>query len=369
MSKILHVYKDYYPVLGGMENHIKMLSEALVKLGHQVTVLVTDPSSRTHVEEVNGVQVIKAARLATVASTPLSLALPHKLWRQDPDITHLHFPYPVGELSELLFGRAPHTVITYHSDVVRQRGILRLYRPLLWRVLDKAERIIATSANYIRSSPYLSRYADKCTVIPLGIDLERFLAPSPQRAAEIRTAHGTPLILFVGKLRYYKGLQYLLRAVPDIAGKLLVIGSGPMESEWRQLAASLGIQNRVIFLGQVSDEELPAYYQACDLFVLPASERSEAFGTVQIEAMASGLPVVCTELGTGTSAVNLDGQTGLVVEAQSPPALRDAILSLLADPVRRQEMGKRARERALTEYSLQRMVERTTALYDQLLNT
>jgi glycosyltransferase involved in cell wall biosynthesis len=369
MARILHVYKDYYPVLGGMENHIKMLSEALVRLGHQVTVLVTHPTARTHVEEINGVHVIKAASLATVASTPISLALPLYLSRQRPDITHLHFPYPVGELSELVFGRALRTVITYHSDVVRQKGILQLYRPLLWRVLDKADRIIATSSNYVASSPYLSRYPSKCTVIPLGIELGRFLAPHLEKANEIRQAYGSPLLLFVGRLRYYKGLQYLLTAMPEIPAKLLVVGSGPMETEWRALAASLGLSDRVRFLGQVSDEELPAYYQACDMFVLPASERSEAFGTVQIEAMASGLPVVCTELGTGTSVVNVHGQTGLVVEARSSAALREAIGSLLAEPDRRQQMGQQARRRAIAEYSVEHMIERTTSVYAELLST
>ena len=159
--RILHIYKDYYPVLGGMENHIKMLAEALAQRGYEATVLVTHPTTRTHIEEINGVQVIKAGRLATVASAPLSFSLPVILRRQRPDIAHLHFPYPVGELSQLVFGRASHMVITYHSDVVRQKGLLQLYRPLLWKVLRQADRIIATSANYIDSSPYLSQLREK----------------------------------------------------------------------------------------------------------------------------------------------------------------------------------------------------------------
>jgi len=368
-AKILHIYKDYYPVLGGMENHIRMLAEALVQRGYKVTVLVTHPTSKTHTEEINGVRVIKAGRLATIASTPLSISLPLFLRRQHPDITHLHFPYPVGELSQLLCGKAAHMVITYHSDIVRQKGLLRFYRPLMWGVLHRAERIIATSANYVESSPYLSQLRHKCTVIPLGIALERFLHAHPAQVQRIKSTYGSPLLLFVGRLRYYKGLQYLLAAMPEIPCRLLVIGSGPMEAEWRHLAVSLGLSEKVIFLGDVGDAELPAYYHASDLFVLPASERSEAFGTVQIEAMTAGLPVVCTELGTGTSFVNVHGRTGLVVPARDTAALTAAILRLLQNEQLRLEMGQYARQRALSEFSLSTMVSRVSSLYNELLST
>ena len=364
--KILHIYKDYYPVLGGMENHIKVLAEALAERGYEVTVLVTHPTARTHIEEINGVRVIKAGRLATVASTPISISLPLLLRKQHPDIAHLHFPYPVGELSNLLLGRAPHTVITYQSDVVRQRGLLRLYRPLMWRVLNRADRIIATSPAYIESSPFLSKLRRKCTVIPLGLPLARFLHASPEGVQRIRDTYGAPLLLFVGRLRYYKGLQYLLQAMPNLPCKLLVVGSGPMEAEWRQLAASLGLAARVTFLGEISDEDLPTYYHASDVFVLPAGERSEAYGLVQVEAMASALPVVCTELGTGTSYVNVHGETGLVVPPRDADALQKAIVSLIGDEELRQAMGQRGRQRALREFSLPLMVDRVASLYEVL---
>lgn len=367
MTKILHVYKDYYPVLGGMENHIKVLSEALVARGYDVTVLVTHPTSQTHVEERNGVHVIKAGRLATVASTPISVSLPWLLWRQQPDITHLHFPYPLGEVAHLLLGRAPHTVITYQSDVVRQRGLLQLYRPLLWTVLRSADRIIATTPNYIASSPFLSQLRDKCTVIPLGVPVERFASAPPDQVQRIRNTYGAPLLLFVGRLRYYKGLQYLLQALPGIPATLLVVGSGPMEAEWRQLSQALDLTEKVFFVGEVSDTDLPAYYHACDVFVLPASERSEAYGLVQIEAMASGRPVVCTELGTGTSFVNLHGHTGLVVPPRDPGALKEAIELLLHDKARRRSMGQQARQRAIQKFNVETMVDRITSLYAELL--
>ena len=267
--RILHIYKDYCPVLGGMENHIRVLAEEQVKRGLDVTVLVTGLTWKTETAVMNGVRVIKAGRLATIASTPISIALPLILSRQSPDIAHLHFPYPVGELSQLFFGKARRVVLTYHSDVVRQRLILKFYRPFLQKALDMADRIIATSDRYAASSPYLSRVRGKVRIIPLGIEPAPFAHVDADRVRKIREAYPGPLLLFVGKLRYYKGLQYLLRAMSDIPARLLVAGSGPMETEWKGLAADLGLGEKVVFLGEVADEELPALYHGCDAFVLP----------------------------------------------------------------------------------------------------
>src|SRR5258706_15897332 len=181
--KILHIYKDYYPVVGGIENHLRQLAEAQAGRGHAVTVLATAPSWRTRIEMRGGVRVILAGRLATLASTPLSLALALQLFRQRPDITHLHFPYPVGDLAQALCGRGRRTGVTYHSDIVRQKGLLRLYAPLLRRTLARADGIIATSPRYVETSPFLAPMAARCTVIPYGIETERFEARQEAEAA------------------------------------------------------------------------------------------------------------------------------------------------------------------------------------------
>lgn len=365
--KILHIYKDYFPVLGGMENHIHWLAEAQAAAGHDVTVLVTHPENRTTDDVENGVRVIRAARLATVASTPLSLALPRLLHSQRPDIAHLHFPYPPGEMSQWLLGRASRTVLTYHSDVVRQKGLLRVYGPLMRHILHGVDRIIATSPQYVASSPFLRPLRDKVTVIPLGIDVQRFENPERNQVAVIRQRYGVPLLLFVGRLRYYKGVQYLLDALPQVpAARLLIAGTGPMAQPWLAQAQSLGLADRVVFLGDVADADLPAYYAAADVFVLPACERSEAFGLVQVEALASGTPIVSTELGTGTSYVNQDGVTGCVVPAADATALASALKSLLADPARLRAMQGAARQRAAAEFSLPVMVARVENLYQSL---
>lgn len=365
---ILHIYKDYYPVLGGIENHIRVIAEAQAARGHKVTVLVTSQHGPTTAEDLGGVHVIRARRLATVASAPLSPTLVSILREMRPDILHLHSPYPVAETAYLLTGRARVSVLTYHSDVVRQKNILRFYLPIFWRVLYKVNAIIATSENYVHTSPYLQRVRNKCVVIPLGTDIDRIANADKALAQAIRVRYGEPLLLFVGKLRYYKGVQYLIAALPQLPDvKLLVVGTGPMEEEWRALAAKWNVAERVIFTGEVPDEDLPAYYHAADLFVLPACERSEAFGTVLLEAMAAGLPLVTTEVGTGTSWVNQDGVTGLIVPPRDPIALADAIHRLLDDTALRREMGHKAFDRVRNDFTQDVMVERILALYHQLL--
>ncbi len=365
--RILHVYKDYDPVLGGIENHIRLLAEGQAARGHQVAVLVTSLTPRTTVEDRGGVRVIRAGRAATWSSTPISLSLPIYLARLRPDITHLHFPYPLGEMAHLLLGRGRPTVLTYHSDVVRQRGWLRLYRPFLRRVLRRADRIIATSPHYVTSSPYLREVADRCRVIPLGIDVRRFQRADPEAVQALRARFGEPLLLFVGRLRYYKGLPHLLRALRDLPGAhLVVVGEGPMRPAWEAETQVLGLGDRVHFVGEVPEEDLPTYYHACDLFVLPADQRSEAFGAVLLEAMAGGRPVISTELGTGTSWVNRHGETGWVVPPGDPKALRAALQHLLGDETLRQRLGEAARRWA-EGFDVEVLVDRVLALYQEVL--
>jgi glycosyltransferase involved in cell wall biosynthesis len=190
-----------------------------------------------------------------------------------------------------------------------------------------------------------------------------------RRAQDLRQRHAPPLVLFVGLLRYYKGLSFLIEAMPQIPGRLLVVGEGPQGQEWRELTRKLGLEDKVTFLGRVSDEDLVALYHACDVFVLPAIHRSESWGAVQVEAMACGKPVVCTELGTGTSFVNVHGQTGLVVPPRDSAALVQAVGTLLQDEPLRQQMGQRARERAENEFAFTTMVQRLVDLYKGVLST
>lgn len=367
---ILHIYKDYYPVLGGIENHIRVLAEGQAKRGHRVTVLVTNTARQDAVLRQGNLTIIKAGRLSHMASTPLSPAM---FWRaariDNVDVVHLQFPYPPGDLAALVVHGRPPLVVAYQSDIVRQRNLLRLYRPLLQRTLARASRIIASSPQYIAGSPFLQAHRDRCTVVPLSADLDRFAQPDPVRVAQFRARYPGPLLLFVGRLRYYKGLHFLLQALPLLQSKarLLIAGTGPEETHLRNLAGQAGINDRLEFLGDVADTELPLVYAAADVFVLPSHLRSEAFGIVQLEAQAAGLPVVCCEIGTGTSYVTQHGRTGFVVPPADPPALARAIEVLLANPALARQLGAAGRARAQAEFSHQRMLERTEQIYRKVL--
>ncbi|MGQ9501269.1 MAG: glycosyltransferase [Anaerolineae bacterium] len=358
---ILHLYKDYFPVLGGIENHIRVLAEAQAAAGHTVTVLVCDPGRQTHHEMLNGVRIIKAGRLTTRASMPISLAQPWQLWHQRPDVLHVHSPYPLGEIASWLLRRGTVTVITHHSDVVRQRGWLRLYAPLLRHVLRAADRIIATSPRYIETSPWLRPVAHKCAVVPLGVDIRQF---TPSQKQERGSLH----LLFVGRLRYYKGLDALLRALVQVPETTLtIVGDGPMRAPWEALAGALQLGERVRFVGDVPDAELPEWYRQADVFVLPANARAEAFGTVLLEAMASGLPCVTTELGTGTSWIVQHGVTGLVVPPNDIPALVTALKQLHQDAALRRRLGQAGRARVEQSFTVERMIQSVEAVYQQAL--
>jgi glycosyltransferase involved in cell wall biosynthesis len=361
--RILHLYKDYYPVLGGIENHIKVLAEAQAAAGQQVTVLVCDPGPRTRCEVLNGVQVIKAGRLTTRASMPLSLAQLLELLRARADIVHVHSPYPLGELANWLARRGVATVITHHSDVTRQQGWLRFYGPLLRRVLRAADRIIATSPRYIETSPWLQLVApsDKCVVVPLGVDVRHFVPAN----CHLDTP---PMLLFVGRLRYYKGLDTLLLALSRLPGvALTVVGDGPMRRPWEMLAQELGLTGRVVFVGDVNDADLPGWYRRAGIFVLPANARAEAFGTVLLEAMAAGLPCVTTELGTGTSWIVQHGITGLVVPPNDPEALASAIEVLMRDHDLCRAMGQGGRARVEQHFTIEQMIQGVEDVYQQAL--
>jgi glycosyltransferase involved in cell wall biosynthesis len=371
--QVLYVYKDYFPVLGGIEGHVKLLAEGMAARGVDVRVLVTNTARRTVTEHINGVPVTKTSRLANISSAPVSADLFRLIGAARPDISHLHFPYPIGELAQLLRGRARRLVVTYHSDIVRQRWLRIFYRPFLQRLLVRADAISLSNPTYITNSHFVAPHASKCVIIHHGQDISRFAptAKSGRRAAEIRSEHGTPLVIFVGRMRYYKGGDVLIAAMREVArpAHALFVGSGPMEAAWKSRASAPDLKDRIHFAGNVSDADLPAYYQAASVFVLPSTLPAETWGAVQIEAMASGLPSICTDLGTGTSYVNQDGITGLMVAPGDPHALAAAINRLLADESLRRRLGEAARCRAEAEFSHTHMLDQTLALYQRLLGT
>ncbi len=371
--RVLYLYKDYYPILGGIENHIRVLAEGMRARGVETRVLVTNTANRTIEETIGGVPVVKTARQVNVSSAPVSLPFFTRLPKleQGVDIAHAHMPYPPGEIAQLLGGRARRFVVTYHSDIVRQRLLGALYRPFLWQVLRQARLISVSNPVYLQDSPFLRRNADKCRIIHYGLELSRFAA-TPAVASEAATWRARydnrPLLLFVGRLRHYKGVNVLVEAMRQLPqATALIVGIGPMQAEWRQQAQAAGLLDRVHFLGEQPDAALTALYHAADIFVLPSTNRAETLGIVQLEAMACGRPLICTELGTGTSYVNQHGVTGLVVPPNDAPALAAAVQQLLDNPAAAAQMGEAGRRRAHAEFSVAAMLDRTLDFYAEAL--
>ena len=371
--RVLLLYKDYHPIVGGIENHIRLLARGLRNEGVDARVLVTNTGSATQRQTIDGVPVTKTGRQSTILSTPISLPFFVELRRQTAtvDLVHLHAPYPLAELAQLMLGRAKPTVISYHSDIVRQRKTGKLYAPFLRKVLQRAALIAASSPAYIESSPFLQDVRHKCRVIHYGIETERFEETEQVGgdAKSLRNQYGDlPLLLFIGRLRHYKGIDVLIHAMHRIRARLLIIGTGPMQEAWQNLAQTQNLADKVFFLGDAPDKETLAARYAADLFVLPSTNRAEALGIVQLEAMACGLPVICTELGTGTSYVNRDGVTGLVVPPNDPHALAAAINRLLAAPAMRAKMGAEGRMRVRNEFSFRTMTKATISFYQDALS-
>jgi len=370
--KVLQVGKYYPPVEGGIESHFHSLCLGLTSR-YEVTALVFNTSSHTVDETIDGVRVVRVASLGRILSTEISPSFFSWFKRlRHAEVIHLHTPNPVGELACLMLTPSKaRLVITYHSDVIRQRILGRLNRLVLHRLMRRADRVIAFTQRYMETSPVIRHYAGKCAIIPHGVDLQELRrTPAVEAmAADLRRQYGSNLVLFVGRLVYYKGVDVLLRAMARVPEtRLLIVGDGPMRQSLEALSQELGLSARVTFLGRVSPEIKLACYQACDFLVLPATHRSEAFGVVQVEAMACGRPVICTNIDSGTPFVNQDGVTGIVVEPDDSEALTHAIRRLQSDDALRNRLGAGAERRARELFSREVMLGSLRLLYVEILD-
>ena len=366
--RVLHVGKYYPPVPGGMERVLQLLCES-ERPGVDSRVLVANLERTTVCEEPAGVPVTRLSSLGRIGSVGVCPALPLRLWRPDGDLLVVHEPNPVALVSVVLARPCCPLVVWFHSEVVRPRWKYRLlYRPFLRAVLRRAARIIVSSPELVRHAVELRDFRDKCVVVPFGVDTQRLEATREVRARvkALRERYPTPIVLFVGRLVPYKGVDVLLRALRGLDATALLVGNGPLRTVLETQARALKL-SRVRFLGEVSDTELAALYHAADLFVLPSVTRAEAFGVVQLEAMACGVPVVSTNLPSGVPWVNQHDKTGLIVPPGDVDGLRQALGALLSDRPRREALGRNARARVEGEFTPARMAQLTTELYRDVL--
>ena len=367
--RILHVGKFYPPARGGMEKVLQVLAEA-ERSSLDNRVLVANAGPTTVHETINGVPVTRVGALKKVGAVAICPTFPYWMRKLDADVMVVHEPNPVAIVAHAIARPTSRLVFWVHAEVVRPAWRYKaFYRPFLRRMLSRADRIVVASPQVAALADELQPHRAKCVMIPYALDPDQHamtdtIAP---RVQQIRSESAEPLVLFVGRLVAYKGIDVLLRALRDVKARAVIVGDGPLRSELKQLARELGVADRVRFAGNTEPEELTALYNACDLFVLPSVTRAEAFGMVQIEAMSCCKPVICTDLPSGVPWVNQHRVTGLVVPPADAQALSVAMQTLLTDPDLSARMGQAGRNRVESEFSVRRLVEQTTGLYRSLL--
>ena len=375
--RVLQFGRFWNAQYGGIERHVSLLGHGLAAQGVEVVNLVA-ASGRTWSDESQGLyRLVQAPSFGEAHSMALSPALVFKalaLHREKPfDIFHLHFPDPLSHLTSMLLPANVRRVITWHSDIIRQKRLLALYKPFQSRIVRQADALVAATQAHFDSStqipadvPALRRH-----VIPYGLDyapLELNARTAALRDELRHRAGGRGLVFALGRHVYYKGFDVLIDALKHTDAFLILGGDGPLRPQLEQQAADLGFSDRICFAGRIPEQDLGAYFHACDVFCLPSVEQSEAFGLVQLEAMACGKPVVCTQLNNGVNVVNVAGETGFAVPVRDALALGKCLARLLGDPVLRQRLGDQALEHT-EKYSVPSMTASHLRLYQDLLST
>ena len=366
--RVLHVYKSYYPdTVGGIEQVIAQLGTALAGLGDQSRVFTLSPDPDPPVLARSEAEVHRCRTTVEISSNPLSIAAFAEFRRQVEwaDVVHYQFPWPFADLLHMASRVRKPSVVSYQSDIVRQKVLLRAYAPLMKRFLRAVDAVVATSPQYRDSSPVLARLGREVNIIPNGIDEASFPEPSADRLNAWREIVGEGFFLFVGVLRYYKGLETLLRAARGLEGQIVIAGAGPEAGHLQETAAREGLAN-VRFVGAITDEDKACLLRLSRAFVFPSHLRAEAFGMSLLEASMFARPMVCCEIGTGTSYINVDGETGFVVPPEDSDALRFAMRRFLKEPELARRLGDNARLRFLAHFTAKQMAQSYHLLYTGL---
>lgn len=367
--RVLHVYKTYYPdSVGGIEQVLFQLTRGLAELGVENRIFTLSPTAQPGVITRPEAEVHRSRAMLEIASNPMSLRAIAEFRRQLAwaDVVHYQFPWPFGDLLHVLCGGRKPSVVSYQSDVVRQKRLMMAYAPLMKRFLGAVDQVVATSPGYIETSPVLQALRHPARVIANGVDEATYPHADAARVQRWRDELGEGFFLFVGVLRYYKGLHTLLQAARGFGSRIVIAGDGDESATLERQLAQEGAGN-VRLLGHVSDEDKMALLQLSRAFVFPSHLRSEAFGMSLVEAAMAGKPMISCEIGTGTSYINLDGVTGWTVAPDDAGRLREAMQSLQADPELAEAMGQRARRRYEEVFTARRMAGAYLDVYREVL--
>lgn len=370
--RVLEVNKAYFPHTGGIETLVKQYSEELDNFEVR-TLVCRDGRGKTYSENINGVKLTRAGSLGTYFSCPVSLSF-IRLFRKmsaKADIIHIHVPFPLADLTLLLSGYKGKVIVSWHSDVVKQKKLLTLYKPLLKYLLNRADCILTATEGHINGSEWLPEYRNKCKILPYGINPENYLnIKKIPFLTEKATSPNCIKIFFTGRLVYYKGVDVLINAFRKVNYncELFIAGTGVLEKQLKEKVCKYNMDDRVHFLGFLPEEQLKQAYADCDIFVLPSVERSEAFGIVQLEAMVYSKPVINTSLPSGVPYVSVHGKTGLTVQPKNSRQLAKAIETLCRNKTLREKFGQSARERVLTDFNQKYIIKKLSAIITDEVN-
>jgi glycosyltransferase involved in cell wall biosynthesis len=372
--KIIQVTPYFHPHLGGVESHVHTISKELVNRGHHVTVFTSKiPDHAKGMENLDGIHVNRIKPILNLFTTPLMPKLKNRIIDQQADVVHAHVPPPFSEYyaaSACKYKKLPFA-LTYHCDLeipnVLSRPLVAFYRRTFGAyAIRNSDRIIVHTESYAATSRSVWKYEPM--IIPSAIDIDRFNPNN--KSLKIRKLHkldNSKVVLFLGRLKFHKGLEYLIEAAKytDSDIKYLIVGEGEFETRLKDIVDNLGVRDRIIFTGRVANAEIPKYYNACDIFVLPSVERLEAFGLVVIEAMASCKPVLISNI-PGVRENITDGEEGLLIEPTNPEDIGEKINFLMADSKLRAKMGAKGRKKVENNYTLKRVVDKLEKLYQDL---
>ncbi|MEJ7765682.1 MAG: glycosyltransferase [Acidimicrobiales bacterium] len=366
--RVVHANKAYWPHVGGVETVVRDLAEGALDRGHDVTVVTADGPGP---DRLDGVEVLRARIRGRIRSVPMAPGFPRLLLSQRGDVLHVHEPSVLPEAVLALAGRQvrrrfDRIALSWHSDIVRQSLLVRGFGPLLRRALEMVDVVLVASPNHLTSSAWLAPVEHKTIVVPFGVALERYALTDEvrTRCERFRAELGTPLVLFLGRLVYYKGVDRLVAVADELPdARFALVGTGPLESLARRSRAAA--EGRLRVLAPVDEVDKVALLHACDVFVLPSTLPSEAYGIVQVEAMACGKPVVTYDLPTGVTWVNRHAETGLVASLAEKGSLARSLQRLLDDTDLAVRLGAGGRRRVETALTLDEQVGSTLAAYER----
>jgi len=353
----MHVYKTFFPeTKGGGEQVIYTICKGLRKHGVESKVICLTKDREKSTSYFQDIEVVRYPYTINLASCPVSIELLYNFRREIEwaDIIYYHYPWPFADFLSLLAPKDKIQIVTYHSDIVKQKLLKVVYYPLEQWFLGKVNRIIATSPNYINLSCNLQKFREKTTIIPIGIDPKLYPAPDENECKKIQKKFGK-FILFVGQLRYYKGLHLLIKAAKDLDTNIVLIGKGKEELRLKQIAKSEMVKN-IYFLGSLENDAKVNYLKSCYALILPSHLKSEAFGISLLEGAMFAKPLISCKIGTGVEFINQHMQTGLVTKPTSED-IRDAITKLLKDESLAKKLGNNAKLRFKKMFTAQSMIK------------